>query len=125
MSLCVYRNDYLEIFQRRYVSISSPAKHVTRKKITSEQGAVRLTVGERRACARMVAHDTNTCILILCREFEHVLIHILCRDTRVEEALCCPILYSEVHYAALLVWRRSGRRAAAFRIVCMTKHLVA
>ena len=79
MSLCVYRNDYLEIFQRRYVSISSPEKYVTRKKVTSEQGAV--TVGERRACARIVAHDTNICTFILRREFEHVLVHILCRDT--------------------------------------------
>ena len=81
MSLCVYRNDYVEIFQRRYVSISNPAKHITRKKIMLEQGAVRLTVGERRACAHMVAHDTNTSVFILCREFEHILVHLLCKGT--------------------------------------------
>ena len=79
--MCVYRNDSLEISQRRYVSISSPEKHVTRKKITSEQGAVRLTVGERRACARMVAHGTNICTFILRREFEHILVHLLCKGT--------------------------------------------
>ena len=81
MSLCVYKINYFEIFQRRYgnVSISSPAKHVTRKKITSEQGTV--TVGEIKTCARMVAHGTNICTFILRREFEHVLVHLLCKDT--------------------------------------------
>ena len=77
MSLCVYRNDYLEIFQRRYVSISSPAKHVTRKKITSEQA----TVGERKTWARMVAHDSNTRTFSLGRKFEHVLVHFFYEDT--------------------------------------------
>ena len=42
----IYRNNYLEIFQRRYVSISDPAKHITRKKITSEQGAISLELFE-------------------------------------------------------------------------------
>ena len=88
MSLCVYRNNYLDIYQRRYVSISSPAKHVTRKKIASEQGTV--SVGERKTCARMVAHGTDICIFILRREFEHILVHLLCKGTWVEEALCCP-----------------------------------
>ena len=79
MNLCVYRNNHLEIYQRRYVNISSPEKHVTRKKIASEQGTV--SVGERKTCARMVAHGTDICTFILHREFEHVLVHLLYKDT--------------------------------------------
>ena len=97
----VCKDYYLKISQRRYMSIGGPAKHVTRKKIASEQG----TVEERKTCTCMVVHDTNTCTFILCRELEHVLVHLLYKDTWVEEALCRPLLYSEVHYVALLVWR--------------------
>ena len=77
--MCVDRDNYLGILKRRYKSIGRPAKHVTRKKIASEQGTV--MVGERKTCARMVAHDTNTCTFILRREFGHVPVHLHCKDT--------------------------------------------
>ena len=72
------------------MSIGRPAKHVTRKKITSEQG----TVEERKTCTCMVGHDTNTCTFILRREFEHDLVHLLYKDTQVEEALCRPFSHA-------------------------------
>ena len=72
------------------MSIGGPAKHVTRKKIASEQG----TVEERKTCTCMIVHDTDICTFILCRELEHVLVHLLYKDTRVEEALCRPFSHA-------------------------------
>ena len=75
--MCVDRDNYLGILKRRYKSTGRPAKYVTRKKIASEQG----TVGERKTWARMVAHDSNTRTFSLGRKFEHVLVHLLYKDT--------------------------------------------